>query len=290
MSDMQLGLASLIAAAEAKAMARGAILPHQIEQVAVDDGELQFLVSWVSSLALKDRAAPSNTGGGVPPANPFLPYEQALYVADLGPTHVLLLNKFQVESGHVLAITRAFQPQQSLLARADVAAICPLFAEIDGLVMYNGGKIAGASQAHRHLHFLPTQRAPLDAMFCEAAAGLQRVAKFRFPHVLVRFGDGLFADPQAAAAQVHAAFVRAAATCGLSEGVDGRSAPYNMLMTRRWMLLVPRTQEYFEAEGIKISVHALHYGGRVSVRQPEHIDIVRRAGLHAILAAGTARA
>lgn len=37
-------------------------------------------------------------GDGKPKAwvNPFLPYEEALWVAHLSPTHTLLLNKFNV--------------------------------------------------------------------------------------------------------------------------------------------------------------------------------------------------
>ena len=40
--------------------------------------------------------------GKTAPANPFLPYEEDLYVCDLSPTHVCLLNKFNVVDHHFL--------------------------------------------------------------------------------------------------------------------------------------------------------------------------------------------
>jgi ATP adenylyltransferase len=279
-------LLALIAAAHARALKRGAQVPLRIEELPVEDTELPFVATWVSSLTLKDLAAvAAKAVASAPPANPFVPYEQDLYVADLSPTHVLLLNKFPLESSHVLAVTRAYQPQRALLELADLAAISPLFAEADGLMMYNGGRIAGASQEHRHLHFMPTQIAPLDDLFCKVAVtpGPHAVPQFKFPHVLVRFAGGLFNDPEAAA-QIHADFLPAAAKCGLA-AADASVPAYNILMTRRWMLVVARSQEHFEAEGIKVSVNAFHYGGLVGVREPAHLDVVRRAGLNAILSA-----
>lgn len=280
-------LLALIAAARARALKRGAQLPLRVEEVAVDDPELPFVATWLSSLALKDLAGAARSGAS-PAANPFLPYEQDLYVADLSPTHVLLLNKFPLESGHVLAITGEYQPQRALLGPADFAAISLLFAQADGLAMYNGGRIAGASQEHRHFHFMPTQLAPLDKLFCNVSAGpgLHSLPQFHFPHVLVRLQSGLFDNPDAAT-RLHSDFLLSAARCGLATAADGSVAAYNILMTRRWMLVVPRLREHFEAEGIKVSVNAFHYGGLVGVREPAHLDVVRRTGLHAILSACT---
>jgi ATP adenylyltransferase/5',5'''-P-1,P-4-tetraphosphate phosphorylase II len=38
--------------------------------------------------------------------NPFLPYDAELFVCELSPTHVLLLNKFPVVENHVLVVTK----------------------------------------------------------------------------------------------------------------------------------------------------------------------------------------
>ena len=59
---------------------------------------------------------------GRPPANPFLPYDEALWVAHLSASHALLLNKFNVVAHHLLVVTRAFEPQAAPLSAGDMAA------------------------------------------------------------------------------------------------------------------------------------------------------------------------
>jgi ATP adenylyltransferase/5',5'''-P-1,P-4-tetraphosphate phosphorylase II len=54
--------------------------------------------------------------------NPFLPYEEELWVEHLSDTHTLLLNKFNVVPHHVLVVTRQFESQQDPLNSRDLAA------------------------------------------------------------------------------------------------------------------------------------------------------------------------
>ena len=206
---------------------------------------------------------------------------------------MIILNKFPLEPGHVMAISREFRQQQSLLDVEDWQAIATVLAEIDVLVMFNGGKPAGASQDHRHIHFMPGRKASLEPLFLDLAVSPdpQRVPAFNFPHVLVRL-DGAAAieagaEPAALAEELDVAFRRAAQALGLkSGGPDQLSSSYNILMTRRWMLVVPRRENAFEGEGVRISLAAVHYGGLIMVREREQLEVVRKVGLHTILAAG----
>jgi len=54
--------------------------------------------------------------------NPFLPYEQELWVEHLSDSHTLLLNKFNVVPHHVLVVTRQYESQQDPLNSKDLAA------------------------------------------------------------------------------------------------------------------------------------------------------------------------
>ena len=54
--------------------------------------------------------------------NPFLPYEEDLWVGHLSDSHTLLLNKFNVVPHHVLVVTRQFESQQDPLNSKDLAA------------------------------------------------------------------------------------------------------------------------------------------------------------------------
>lgn len=61
---------------------------------------------------------------GAKPANPFLPYDEALWVGHLSDTHTLLLNKFNVVQHHLLVVTRQFESQLDWLTEADFEATC----------------------------------------------------------------------------------------------------------------------------------------------------------------------
>ena len=83
-----------------------------------------------------------------------------MFVADISPTHVCLLNKFNVIDHHLLVVTRAFEEQDAAINAADFAALWVCMAEVDGLAFYNGGKLAGASQRHKHLQIAPLPWGP----------------------------------------------------------------------------------------------------------------------------------
>jgi len=63
--------------------------------------------------------------------NPFLPYEEALWVRHLSPTHTLLLNKFNVVAHHLICVTREFEQQTQPLTAADFEATWTAMQVID---------------------------------------------------------------------------------------------------------------------------------------------------------------
>jgi len=70
----------------------------------------------------RDETRRGRGPGGPPPRNPFLPYDEALWVAHLSASHTLLLNKFNVVRHHLLVVTRAFEPQAAPLTAGDLGA------------------------------------------------------------------------------------------------------------------------------------------------------------------------
>lgn len=53
-----------------------------------------------------------------------------------------------------------------------------------------------------------------------------------------------------------------------------QTGPYNLLATREWMLLVPRSTECFHG----ISVNALGFAGALLVRDAEQLALLERHG------------
>lgn len=281
-------LAAQIDRAQAHALSTGALLPVLMETRVIEDSGVAFEATWLSSLAMKDLAAKLPRAGDRSATNPFLPFEQDLFVADLSDSHVAILNKFQSMPGHLVIITRAFVEQSAPLERADIAACVDLLAQEEGLVFFNSGPDAGASQAHRHLQFLPGFRAPVEGMIDrpETPWTAGRAPALPFAHRLYGVARDAFADPANAADLVMTCLGDAYAALKLEK--EGVLAGYNMLMTRDWLMVIPRRTETVAG----VSLAALGFAGVIGLRSVDQFADVEAYGPMAMLvaAAGSAQA
>lgn len=262
------------------ARASGALQPIATESRAVDDHGVRFQVRVVSSLARKLALglAQWQAPGTKTAADPFLPYERDLFVADVSPTHVCLLNKYNVIDNHALVVTRAFESQENLLTLEDFAALWSCMAEFDALGFYNSGPIAGASQPHKHLQLVPlplsagVSDVPIEVLLDgQVPAAALRADRLPFTHAFARL------NRVAAATDVHSTYKAMLAATGIDAGAAPR--PYNLLLTRRFMLLIPRRQLQFEG----ISVNALGFAGSFFVADSNSLEVIERTGPMEIL-------
>ncbi|MCT7996929.1 ATP adenylyltransferase family protein [Laspinema olomoucense] len=248
---------------------------------------MRFLVRILSNLVRKQKAKQSEakkTQKSGQEFNPFLPYERDLFVTDISPTHVCLLNKFNVVDYHLLLVTREFEDQEMLLTLADFEAMWGCLQQFDGLGFYNGGKEAGASQRHKHLQLVPLPiaaegpRIPLEAAIMSATVidGVGKIAAFPFDCAVSFFDPDLFNHPLEAAQISLKSYFQLLATVGLKaeETSPKQAGPYNLLMTRNWMLIVPRSQENFES----ISINSLAFAGSLFVRNAQEMELLQSAG------------
>lgn len=273
----------------ARAIAAGALQPIPTGFEFVEDGGVRFFVRVLANLARKELARKERERDAAAgrPVNPFLPWEPGLFVADVSASHVAILNKFNVVDRHLLVITREFEDQRALLTPRDFEALWRCVREYPGLGFYNGGVEAGASQPHKHLQVVPLPLAPqgppvpIEPLL--AAAGrdgtIGPVPGFDFRNALARFGTGgapggVLADADAA----HALYLSLLERVGLgpARGEPGelQRGPYCLLVTREWMLLVPRSREHFDS----ISVNSLGFAGALLVRDEAQLRRLREAG------------
>jgi ATP adenylyltransferase len=63
------------------------------------------------------------------------------------------------------------------------------------------------------------------------------------------------------------------------DGVPCQSSPYNLLVKRQWMLLVPRSAEHVEG----VSVNALGFAGSLFVRDAAHMALIEGLGPMTVL-------
>lgn len=274
-----------------RAIECGALHSIPTEYEFVEQDGIKFLVRILSNLVRKEEAKKkqeTKTTTDGKEFNPFLPYDKDLFVADLSDSHVCVLNKFNVVDYHLLIITREFEEQENWLTLADFTALWKVLTEIDGLAFYNGGKLAGASQRHKHLQLVPlplTEKGPkipiepalAKAVFCN---GVGTIPLFNFSHAFALLDIPTEASREEAAKKIRECYYTLLGAVGLTVGQEQKqTGPYNFLATREWMLIIKRSHE----EIYSISVNSLGFAGALLVRNQEIMQIVKDLGPLTIL-------
>ncbi|TAF07301.1 MAG: phosphorylase [Nostocales cyanobacterium] len=260
----------------AQALKCGKLKSISTEFEFVEQDGVKFLVRILSNINRKkadQKKQDQKTAVTGKEFNPFLPYEEDLFVADISDTHLCILNKFNVVDYHLLIITRAFVEQESLLTLEDFTAMWACLADFDGLVFYNGGKLAGASQRHKHLQIVPIsgQYIPITALLKDVnfTDSITTIPGLDFLHAFTTL------QPEENAEITLKKYHNLLAAVGITASDDNKqSGAYNFLATREWMLIVPRSYEEFES----ISVNSLGFAGALLVRNSEQMQLLKEIG------------
>jgi ATP adenylyltransferase len=242
----------------------------------LDQNKLCFIVRVLDRTY---RSQPPHREPATP--DPFDPPESELLIGPLTDTHLCVLNKYNVLDHHLLLVTRRPVDQEMLLDSDDFTALWRGLQECPGLGFYNGGAVAGASQRHKHLQLIPCDPIVLFplASLITAVARRRKLGSTRrlpFRHVISRLDLPTDAAPATAVRCLMESYRILLAAAGLPviAGSSCQPAPYNLLMTREWLLLVPRTSA--ECEGI--AVNALGFGGALLVRDEAELQRIRTIG------------
>jgi ATP adenylyltransferase len=255
------------------ALQSGALKSIPTELEIIEQVGIKFVIRILANLNRKEadkekqEQQTSRTGKEF---NPFLPYEKDLFVADISDTHVCILNKFNVVDFHLLIITRIFEEQESLLTLEDFTAMWTCLGEFEGLVFYNGGKLAGASQRHKHLQIVPFSETDIPISLLLKTAKLENdmgtIQEFPFLHAFTNLNRG--ESPKVTLEKYHTLLQK----MGIKPLENNlQSGAYNLLITQKWMLIVPRKQE--EIEGI--SINSLGFAGALLVKNQQQMELVK---------------
>lgn len=263
-------------------LSTGALQPIETATEYVESEGIRFLVRVLANLSRKEKARKQQ--GKTAPANPFLPYEQDLYVTDISPTHLCLLNKFNVVSHHFLIVTSEFEPQENWLTLADFEALVHCLYEVDGFGFFNGGKTAGASQPHKHLQVVPLveMSLPMEVAIAQTQAGELRSPLLPFEHAVTHLDAisstaNVTTDYNKAAQSYLDSYQKLLSAVGINSSSNWKgeqTAPYNLLCTKRWMMIVPRSQEKYAG----ISVNSLGFAGSLLVKNKEKLEQLKQLG------------
>lgn len=278
----------LTLAATHHGLACGALQPIATDSEIIQDQGMNFVVRIAANVARKQQAAAARTATLGKDFNPFLPYDKDLFVANLSPTHVCILNKFNVVDHHLLMVTRTFEDQETGLTAQDFEAMWLTLREVDGLVFYNGGPIAGASQKHKHLQCIPWPLAEQPAAPVDVGPALP------FVHGWLPLDPTWANHPTEAGVKTLGLYGQLLSSLALKpentpentpeknlENTPLKPAAYNLLATRHWLLVVPRLAE--RSQGI--SINALGFAGSLFVKDREQLETLKAVGPMAILKA-----
>lgn len=278
------------------ALACGALesIPTHSEMREISDTEItvSFQVRIVENLRRKSRAA-QQRARQVPNAkdfNPFLPYDSALYVGELTDHYRCLLNKYNVLDHHILMVTNQFVPQQTPLDTEDFLAAQICLEAHDGLVFYNGGSAAGASVEHKHLQMIPLPLSaecnfPFDGLLSLSGITDQPIStELPFPHKVVatEFTGTASRRELSKAAETNCDNYHHLLTeLNISPNNDGLMSAHNMLMTRNFICVIPRSRESYQG----IAVNALGFAGMLLVKNEDQLKQLDDVGCLALLKA-----
>lgn len=222
--------------------------------------DIDFIVRYAPQLIAKIRASKSPKR-----RNPFLEPEPELFIENVLPAHRLILNKFNVLPVHGLIVTEQFVAQTDQLSLADFQAVSNVLERTDGLIFYNGGEAAGASQPHRHFQIVPQDfgqgHLPIQASI-DHCQHHERAQIFPFEH-------RLFWLPDTRPDTLFDAWLK----------LEYAWQAYNLLITQKWMLVVPR--KCAAAEGI--SINSLAFAGGLLAKNDQELETIKQVGCMGLL-------
>jgi ATP adenylyltransferase len=268
-----------------QALESGALQPISTHLHHIPDQGIPFIIRVVENLKRKEAAqnAPSHTNDSQP-FDPFLPYEEALFVDHLSEHYICLLNKFNVVDHHLLMVTRDYASQDSWLTDIDFEALVRCLAKIDGLGFYNGGADAGASQHHKHLQLIPLaadgnlDELPISSLIQDKKEIINahcHLPNLPFWHSIYPLPIAWHTDNEAQlVGELHRLYRQIMVDLGLDLQAQTPDVPYNLLITRDWMMGVRRSQASYQG----IGVNSLGYAGWLLVKTPEDLETLKQLG------------
>lgn len=276
-----------------------ALLSYQASVETVTEAGLTFYIRTLENLGKKQSPTSSqadqNSLEETVKENPFLEHDPELFVTNIGLNHKCLLNKYNVLDQHLLLVTQEFELQTSVLNQQDFNALHECLSVAPALAFYNSGKTAGASQQHKHIQLIkaPDSIDQLVAFNSQLAKLNDEVPReleaLPFKHAALALPASLFDQDKSedevkdAAIQLKHLYDRLRMTLGLDCFTDSEHSeqlpPYNLLLTQKWILVVPRSSESYAG----ISLNALAFSGSILVKNKDQAEEVKKAGISKIL-------
>ncbi|KAK6823152.1 hypothetical protein RU639_005914 [Aspergillus parasiticus] len=256
------------------------------------DGDLKFQFVLTSALTKKptlttSQAPPKpNTDTQEPEKREGSDISTTGFEIATTDTHILIANKFSFARPHLMLLTLdGHRRQYEALNETDLDGAWRILnaAETDYVAFYNCGRDGGCSRLHKHLQVMPLP-ANSFAAFLDSPEGCEPKTKVPFEWFYRRFEGKI--NP-ATLLGVYSDLLEQATKVGGGRGEHAASAPsgavcpHNMILTKRWMVVLPRRRGAVNKEA---GVNSLGMLGIIAVATTKEIDSWVSLGLTKSLA------
>jgi len=214
-----------------------------------------------------------------PKENPFKPWDEVLEIDTIGTNHQLILNKYPVQTGHILLITRNWKPQNGWLEKEDWSAMKKVNNDTSGLWFFNSSKEAGASQPHRHIQLLPRKatekKCPRYDWFENLINIKYKKSKLTKNIFVERFDFNESID------NIYNQYLEISRKIGLGNPpIDKKPIkPYNIVLTDKWIAIIKRSKDNIYG----YSVNGLGFAGYLLVTKLSDISYLKKNGPEKLL-------
>ena len=214
-----------------------------------------------------------------PKLNPFNPWDKDLEINKIGSNHQLILNKYPVQVGHILLITKSWKPQNGWLDIADWNAIKKVNNDTSGLWFFNSDTLAGASQPHRHIQLLRRSKneksCPRNDWFINF--NNSNIIKNKL-YSKIEVNSFNFKEPDD---KIYKKYLFLSRKLGLGDPLKDKKprCPYNLLITNKWIALIKRKNDNVHG----FSINGLGFAGYILVTNNSDINYLKKFGPERLL-------
>lgn len=284
-------ISELIEAKYQEALKNGALTFTETTSHKAKDKEtnMNFLVSYAPGLKKKAE----ESGAKVDPFENPSPALTVLGDVEDDGSYTLLLNKYPVVENHSLLVTKEFKSQTSALTPKDLITAYRLINRMDKedeirhMMFFNSGPLSGSSQDHKHLQFipLPPKFITLQDSLCSGKEHFLPTVRTEplqskmtsFAHFTVPLPESSDDVDEDLLAMCYFSSLQRVLTffqdwANEKPELEGKRS-YNVLMTKAWMCIVPRSGA--TAKSVDLELNGTAYAGLVLTKDEEVFNKVK---------------
>ncbi len=258
-----------------KALLNGALIPLNTSSIKTDINPNPYELRYLNS------KLPNSYLIQGPKQNPFIPWDTRLEIKSLSETHVLILNKYPVQRGHMLLLTKSWRAQNGWLEPEDFSALIEVEDDTKGLWFFNSSAEAGASQPHRHIQLL---RRKTGQRICPREYWFKSKLKNKDIHNTLIEKSTIILKRQYSedkSQELYESYIKMCfqMNIGSPQNDEKPISPYNLLITPEWISLIRRSKE--KTEGF--SINALGFAGYFLATQKSNLSLLMNEGPEKLL-------